>query len=374
MKNNQLKANILLVDDTQPTLRLLTDILTKQGYKVRGVLNGPTALKAARLSPPDLILLDIMMPEMDGYEVCVQLKADERTQDIPVIFISALDETLDKVKAFSIGGVDYVTKPFKAEEVLARIETHLALRNMQKQLERMNTELSEANASLEASNKDLETFAHTVAHGLKNPLTTLLGYCELWEYQNLPQEKLRQDLRRMRQDANKMIDIIEALLLLAGIRNAEIVPVPLDMAEIVTTAQERLSDMIAEFQAQLELPSNWPVAVGYVPWIEEVWVNYLSNAIKYGGQPPSLQLGATALPDNMVQFWVQDNGPGLTPAEQAELFVPFARLTQREVEGHGLGLSIVQRIVQKLGGQVGVESEIGQGSKFYFVLPHKSEK
>jgi two-component system sensor histidine kinase/response regulator len=374
MKNNQLKANILLVDDTQPTLRLLTDILTKQGYKVRGVLNGPTALKAARLSPPDLILLDIMMPEMDGYEVCIQLKADERTQDIPVIFISALDETLDKVKAFSIGGVDYVTKPFKAEEVLARIETHLALRNMQKQLERMNTELSEANASLEASNKDLETFAHTVAHGLKNPLTTLLGYCELWEYQNLPQEKLRQDLRRMRQDANKMIDIIEALLLLAGVRSAEIVPVPLDMAKIVTTAQERLSDIIAEFQAQLELPSNWPVAVGYVPWIEEVWVNYLSNAIKYGGQPPSLQLGATALPDNMVQFWVQDNGPGLTPEEQAELFVPFARLTQREVEGHGLGLSIVQRIVQKLGGQVGVESEIGQGSKFYFVLPHKSEK
>ena len=374
MKNDQPKANILLVDDTQPTLRLLTDMLTKQGYKVRGVLNGPTALKAARLSPPDLILLDIMMPEMDGYEVCAQLKTDERTQNIPVIFLSALDETLDKVKAFSIGGVDYVTKPFEAGEVLARIETHLALRNMQKQLEGMNTELSEANASLKTSNEDLETFAHTVAHGLKNPLTTLLGYCELWEYQNLPQGELGQDLRRIRQDANKMMDIIEALLLLAGVRNTEIAPLPLDMAKIVTTAQERLSDMITAFQAQLELPSNWPVAVGYDPWIEEVWVNYLSNAIKYGGQPPSLQLGATVQPDNMVQFWIQDNGPGLTSEEQAELFVPFARLSQKEVEGHGLGLSIVQRIVQKLGGQVGVESEIGQGSKFYFVLPHKSEK
>ena len=374
MKNDQPKANILLVDDTQPTLRLLTDMLTKQGYKVRGVLNGPTALKAARLSPPDLILLDIMMPEMDGYEVCAQLKTDERTQNIPVIFLSALDETLDKVKAFSIGGVDYVTKPFEAGEVLARIETHLALRNMQKQLEGMNTELSEANASLKTSNEDLETFAHTVAHGLKNPLTTLLGYCELWEYQNLPQGELGQDLRRIRQDANKMMDIIEALLLLAGVRNTEIAPLPLDMAKIVTTAQERLSDMITAFQAQLELPSNWPVAVGYDPWIEEVWVNYLSNAIKYGGQPPSLQLGATVQPDNMVQFWIQDNGPGLTSEEQAELFVPFARLSQKEVEGHGLGLSIVQRIVQKLGGQVGVKSEIGQGSKFYFVLPHKSEK
>ena len=374
MKNDQPKANILLVDDTQPTLRLLTDMLTKQGYKVRGVLNGPTALKAARLSPPDLILLDIMMPEMDGYEVCAQLKTDERTQNIPVIFLSALDETLDKVKAFSIGGVDYVTKPFEAGEVLARIETHLALRNMQKQLEGMNTELSEANASLKTSNEDLETFAHTVAHGLKNPLTTLLGYCELWEYQNLPQGELGQDLRRIRQDANKMMDIIEALLLLAGVRNTEIAPLPLDMAKIVTTAQERLSDMITAFQAQLELPSNWPVAVGYDSWIEEVWVNYLSNAIKYGGQPPSLQLGATVQPDNMVQFWIQDNGPGLTSEEQAELFVPFARLSQKEVEGHGLGLSIVQRIVQKLGGQVGVESEIGQGSKFYFVLPHKSEK
>ena len=116
----------------------------------------------------------------------------------------------------------------------------------------------------------------------------------------------------MRHTADKMRDIIESLLLLAGIRQAEIIPEPLDMARIVTAAQERLAQMAAEYEAEIECPNEWPVALGYTPWIEEVWVNYLSNALKYGGQPPHVQLGATAQPDNMVQFWVQDNGPGLT--------------------------------------------------------------
>jgi diguanylate cyclase (GGDEF)-like protein len=137
-----MEANIIVVDDTRENLRLLSNILKEQGYQVRPVPLGSRALAAAKSRPPDLILLDIMMPEMDGYEVCSELKADRRTRDIPIIFISALNDTVDKVKAFSQGGVDFITKPFQTEEVLARVKTHLTIRNLQKELEARNQELA----------------------------------------------------------------------------------------------------------------------------------------------------------------------------------------------------------------------------------------
>lgn len=135
------QANILVVDDRPDNLRLLSAMLTQLGYEVRKVINGQTALKTAQAAPPDLILLDIMMPDMNGYEVCQHLKASEQTRDVPVIFISALDEVLDKVKAFAVGGVDYITKPFSEEEVFARVENNLTVRRLQKQLTEQNARL-----------------------------------------------------------------------------------------------------------------------------------------------------------------------------------------------------------------------------------------
>ncbi|MGH8002224.1 MAG: response regulator, partial [Brasilonema sp.] len=146
MNDNQAqqpKANILVVDDTPDNLRLLSAMLTQLGYEVRRVINGQTALKTAQAAPPDLILLDIMMPDMNGYEVCQRLKASPLTRDIPVIFISALDEVLDKVKAFAVGGVDYITKPFSEEEVFARVENNLTIRRLQKQLTEQNARLQQ---------------------------------------------------------------------------------------------------------------------------------------------------------------------------------------------------------------------------------------
>ena len=156
------KADILIVDDTPLNLRLLNTILTNAGYMVRAAANGPAALQAAQSLPPDLVLLDITMPQMDGYEVCTRLKADPHTRDVPVIFISALDATEDKVRAFTTGGVDYITKPFQMEEVLARVETHLSLRAMQVLLETMNQDLEERvrqrTAELVALNQVMERF------------------------------------------------------------------------------------------------------------------------------------------------------------------------------------------------------------------------
>jgi DNA-binding response OmpR family regulator len=173
------KADILVADDTPANLRLLFQMLTEQGYKVRPVPDGQWALRAARSTPPDLILLDIRMPKMDGYQVCEQIKADERTRDIPVLFLSALGEKEDKVKAFAVGGVDYITKPFQVEEVLARVRTHLSLRALQKQLEAANERLVRSNAELRERNEELDAFVHTVAHDLKSPLAIAAGYAEM---------------------------------------------------------------------------------------------------------------------------------------------------------------------------------------------------
>ena len=144
-QTNTSQGNILIVDDTPENLTVLTRMLAEQGYLVRPAISGELALKAVKKSQPDLILLDIMMhPGIDGYEVCRLLKADTMTHDIPILFMSALHDTINKVKAFEIGGVDYITKPFQVEEVLARVKTHLALRNLQKHLEEKNAQLEDA--------------------------------------------------------------------------------------------------------------------------------------------------------------------------------------------------------------------------------------
>jgi signal transduction histidine kinase len=399
------RGNILIVDDTPANLRLLSNMLTEQAYKVRAVINGAMALTAARLAPPDLVLLDINMPGMSGYEVCQALKQDPRTCDIPVIFISALDEVRDKVKAFTVGGVDYITKPFQLEEVLARVETHLALQNLQRQLQSANQELAQRLEELEVRNAELDAFAHTVAHDLKNPVTTLIGFGSLLQsrFDKLSDEKRVFYLNVINQNSHKMSNIIDELLLLSSVREVEDIELDVvDMAAVVDEAQARLRYVIEEKQAEIALPTHWPQSVlGYAPWIEEVWVNYISNAVKYGGCPdegvcPVVELGFSeggpddiadaaqlgdvvvdhrpAEPNAQVCFWVRDNGSGLSPKEQARLFTPFERLHQVRVEGHGLGLSIVRRIVEKLGGKVGVQSKVGQGSVFSFTLPKRENK
>jgi two-component system sensor histidine kinase/response regulator len=237
-----------------------------------------------------------------------------------------------------------------------------------------NAELVEAlgrrTVELQARNEDLDAYAHTVAHDLKGPLACMTGFAQALEQDcaELPIEELRRHLRSVSRNGCKMNNIIDELLLMAGLRRTEVELVPLDMASVVDEALERLAYMIEECQAQIVLPENWPMALGCSPWVEEVWANYLSNALKYGGRPPRVKLGAEEPAGRMVRFWVRDNGPGLTPEEQERLFRSFERLDRTRAKGHGLGLSIVRRIVEKLGGEVGVESEVGQGSMFWFAL------
>lgn len=170
-----------------------------------------------------------------------------------------------------------------------------------------------------------------------------------------------------------MRQIVDELLLMSQLRNREVQLSPLNMQAIVGEAVQRLDAVCREKGAVIHLPEDWPSALGYAQWLEEVWANYLSNAIKYGGRPPEIWLGASedvveGVADS-VRFWVKDNGLGLSAEEQKSLFRPFSRLYTNQEEGHGLGLSIVKRIVEKCQGSVGVESTPGTGSTFWFTLP-----
>jgi PAS domain S-box-containing protein len=217
---------------------------------------------------------------------------------------------------------------------------------------------------------ELDAFSHTVAHDLKNPLSAVLGFTELLTAADvkLSANDVSESLESIHQSARKMHSIIEELLLLAGVRKAEVECHPVEMAAVVSGAVQRLSHMTAEYRPEIAMPDGWPAALGYGPWLEEVWANYLSNAMKYGGKPLRLELGADTT-DDKVRFWVKDSGSGLTPEQQSRLFMPFTRLHQARATGQGLGLSIVRRIMEKLGGEAWVESEPGKGSKFGFTLP-----
>lgn len=232
------------------------------------------------------------------------------------------------------------------------------------------TARKKAEAEQERLIAELDAFAHTVAHDLKNPLTGILAYAELLQTDWADAETRGNAAANIQQNGLKMNSIIKELLTLAEMRQVEKAPRHLlDMTRIVQEACQRLHYQLEATQAELVLPAKWPTALGYAPWIEEVWANYLSNGLKYGGQPPKLELDAAAQPDGQIRFWVRDNGSGLTSEERTKLFTPFTRLNQVRATGHGLGLSIVERIVTRLGGKVGVQSEPGEGSVFYFTLP-----
>ena len=356
-------ATLLIVDDKPQNLRLISDFLAEQGFELMLTRSGAQALEKIELAMPDLVLLDVTMPEMDGFEVCRRLKDNARTAALPVIFMTALDDTAHKVEGFRLGAVDYITKPIQREELLARIRHHLQLHSLQKELLSKSEDLAQKNAELEA-------YAHTIAHSLKTPLAAASRFLEILD--KFKSDGLTAEQRHLVQQAFSALamtgDAVDALLLLSTVARRSVELHPLEMGALVDQALNQLADLQARTHASLKLPDAWPPASGYAPWVGEVWLNLLSNALKYGGSPPSIELGGTP-EGSHVRFWVRDNGQTLSAQERKRVFIPFTRLHQERAAGHGLGLATVQRIISSLGGKVGVSAGAQGGNEFFFELP-----
>jgi two-component system, sensor histidine kinase and response regulator len=365
-----LQGDILLVDDTPDNLRVLSAMLTNQGFEVRKALSGQRALASVRADPPDLILLDIKMPEMDGYTVCQYLKDDPQTREVPVIFISALDDALDKVRAFAVGGVDYVTKPFQEMEVLARIEHQLRIQRLQRQLMEQNQELAR-------SNRELEQFAYVVSHDLQQPLQSVTGFVRLIQlkYQNQLDDIALDYLNRIHDTGSRMQQLIQDLLAYSKVSNQTQELQPIDCNSVLKQVIENLQIAIAEKQVALT-HDPLPTVMGSETQLIQLLQNLISNAIKFirPDVTPKVNVSVTKQ-DNQWLFGVHDNGIGIESHNLERVFEIFQRTqSAANYPGTGIGLATCKKIVENHGGQIWVNSQLEIGTTFYFTIALSPQK
>ncbi|WOD40188.1 ATP-binding protein [Nodosilinea sp. E11] len=358
------QGDILIVDDTPDNLRLLSAILSRNHLGVRKALTGQWAITAAQTAPPDLILLDIKMPEMSGYEVCERLKADPKTQAVPIIFISALDDAIDKVKAFAAGGADYITKPFQEAEVLARIAHQLELRRLQRQLVDQNEELMR-------SNRELEQFASIVSHDLQQPLQSIMGYAKLMglAYPPIQQSPAQPYLDNILTASDRMQQMIQDWLTYA--QAGQWVPAftPVDGNMLLHQVKLNLKVALTDAQAELSY-GHLPTVMGSDVQLLQLFQNLIGNALKFSrpGTVPQITVTAEAEAAGW-RFGIHDNGIGIAPEHLGQIFEAFHRLHSAETyAGSGIGLATCQKIVELHGGRIWAESQLDQGSTFYFTL------
>ncbi|MEM7798941.1 MAG: hybrid sensor histidine kinase/response regulator [Chloroflexota bacterium] len=376
MSFSEKKAEILIVDDTIANLKILSSMLSENDYTVRAANSGGLALKTIQISKPDLILLDIRMPDIDGIEVCRQLKANPNYADIPIIFISALKDINDKVLAFQVGGVDYITKPFQIDEVLARVKTQIDLRNRTKQVSSM---LDRQEAYYETLIRLKDDLLSIASHDIKNPLSAINSNLFLLKaYLGKDDQKVNHHIKRIEQGSAQILKLVTNILDLARIEmgiEVETDDVPLEsfFKEIVENFQTQLETK--NLSAQTSIQGNQSARFSK-KLIEQVINNLFSNAIKYTPNGGKINLFAE-IRATEIYIGVKDNGYGIPDSDIPHLFEKFYRVqsdSHINKEGTGLGLSIAKTIVDKHGGEIGVQSEFGMGSCFFIRLPQSSPK
>lgn len=363
-KLSLIKGSILVVDDTIENLHLMAEELKQEGYEVRPVLSGQQALHAAFNNPPDLVLLDIRMPEMDGYEVLKELKAHAKTQDVPVIFLTALNEAKDEARGLEMGVVDYLTKPVVLPILKSRVKTHLQLKFQRDKLEERNQEL-------QAMNEELNAFAYSASHDLKAPLALINLYTQFIreEFEDSHDEDGIESVKSIENACYKMQQLIESLLKLSRIGQNEMAIRQVNMSNIAEVVYEEIMEGKEEHAISFRCAPN-VIAEGDQQLIHIALFNLMHNAVKYASrvENPILEFGVQK-EDGSKIYYVRDNGVGFDMESAEGLFTAFKRLdSSKSFEGTGIGLTIVKRIIERHHGEIWAESQQNQGATFYFTL------
>ncbi len=381
------KPDILVVDDTRANLQVLSGLLQERGYKVRPVTSGLLALQAARNQLPDLIILDIKMPEMDGYEVCRQLKADPQLREIPVIFLSALDETTDKVQAFREGGVDYITKPFQIEEVEARVSIHLRLKRLQQELAEQNSrledlvqertrQLAEANSQLAVLDQVKDSFLRLISHELRSPLSGVIGTAEL-VFRKFRDQPDVAKLRELFDSAcDRIIGLTEDALLLADMElNPDAGAADTcSLSQVLQAAMEQTESLAQVRSVQLPDPVVLPHRIrGREPLMIRALHSLLETAVKFSSQAEALRLNVVDSEDKIL-LTIEATGWSIPP-ELLPVFFDRLAVDSSIAPGGDLGLApaVAQRLVAACGGSLRVENITPRGIRIEVELPQPKQ-
>lgn len=374
------KPTVLVVDDAPEVIASMT-MLLKDKYLVKVATNGEKALKVALTGPPpDLILLDIMMPHIDGYEVCRRLKEDRNLKQVPVIFISALDATEDIIKGFQVGGVDYITKPFQPEEVHARVSTHLHLHFYRHELDRKNRQLEDSYRNLQDMERLRDNLVHMVVHDMRNLLMGVYAYMEMLTAHSSGalDEKGSMYLQRAARLLENLTEMINTLLDVNKMETKEMAMImsEFDLNDLVVEAMEKLEAMREDREISFSRP-NRPLPVeGDRNILLRIIINLLNNAIKFTDVDGRIVLG-TAMEETDACFSINDNGPGIPVAYHEKIFDKFGQVEIRQRGNKystGLGLTFCKLGIEAHKGKIWVDSDAGRGSTFLFRIPGRQNR
>ncbi|MBX3744539.1 MAG: hybrid sensor histidine kinase/response regulator [Verrucomicrobiae bacterium] len=358
-------ARILVVDDQPATIQLAGTVLGKLGHEIVPAANGPTALRRLGLHPPDLILLDLLMPEMDGCELCRRIRDRPEWRDIPVIFLSAADDPDLVVKALEAGGTDYVTKPFHQAELILRVRTQLALKFARDRLARLA--------------EDKDELLGILAHDLKNHLGGMQMSAQLLHDRVIRQgdNRLIRLADNLRHASDRMLGFVRGFLAnMAADRESVLPPGTVDLAAVTRTVTERNLEAARRkgIAMQTHLPGHPVKGYGHAESLDRVLDNLISNAIKFSPPGRMVEVSVEDHPD-WIECRVRDQGPGFQPEDRARLFQRYGRLSARPTAGEpstGLGLAISHKLVTAMHGEIRVEGEPGEGARITVRLPRRN--